>query len=455
MLSFNRKNYTVEDITVLGVPLRIRAWRGICYVGKPMDPEYQQLNLFAPEVYYHGGTINQYTLSTAPVFMPNTVGGYLAGPLADPGEDNHHPGQANSLFRALQHGYVVAAPAIRGRNRVGGKAPALIVDQKAAVRWLHHFAEDLPGDQEKIITSGTSAGGALSALAGATGNHPDYDPYLQTLEAAEDSDAIFAASCYCPITDLDHADMAYEWEFLGVNDYHRKKMHLDEGGRPTFSAVDGVFTPEMKQVSREEAALFPAYVNSLNLRDPAGNCLSLQDDGEGSFRNYIKSLILASARRAADRGTDLSTVSWLACPGGTAADMDFPAYVRDITRMKEAPAFDALTADNFENDLFDGCHFTAYSSSHDKAGRPLAETGLIRMLNPLYYLSDPHAHTARFWRIRHGERDRDTSLAVSAILALRLQEQGCQVDYQVPWDTPHDGDYDLEELFRWIDGLCR
>ena len=40
-----------------------------------------------------------------------------------------------------------------------GKAPACIVDYKAAVRYLHAFAKDLPGDEEKIITNGTSAGG--------------------------------------------------------------------------------------------------------------------------------------------------------------------------------------------------------------------------------------------------------------------------------------------------------
>lgn len=58
------------------------------------------------------------------------------------------------------------------------------------------------------------------------------------------------------------------------------------------------------------------------------------------------------------------------------------------------------------------------------------------------------------WRIRHGAADRDTSFAVSAILTAKLREQGCHVDYALPWNIPHSGDYDLPELFTWIDAIC-
>ena len=33
-------------------------------------------------------------------------------------------------------------------------------------------------------------------------------------------------------------------------------------------------------------------------------------------------------------------------------------------------------------------------------------------------------------------------------------ELDCAVDCHSPWDTPHAGDYDLDELFAWIDGIC-
>ncbi|MEC8483429.1 MAG: alpha/beta hydrolase, partial [Pseudomonadota bacterium] len=56
-------------------------------------------------------------------------------------------------------------------------------------------------------------------------------------------------------------------------------------------------------------------------------------------------------------------------------------------------------------------------------------------------------------RIRVGTKDRDTSLAISAILAAKLENTGHDVDYFMPWDVPHSGDYDLDELFAWIKSI--
>lgn len=457
---FRSEDYKVEEYTLFGETIHCRAWRDIPYVDRPVVPEYQRLNLFAPEVYYHGGTINGYTLATAPVFVPNTVGGYMPGPADEPREDRHNPGQGNAVFQALRHGYVVAAPAIRGRSQAGGQAPACIVDYKAAVRWLHAFADRLPGNEDRIITNGTSAGGAISALMGATGDHPDYEPYLKELGAAQASDAIFAASGYCPITNLDHADMAYEWEFAGVYDYHRKHMRKSEGGRPGFEAIDGTLTERQRRISQELAAAFPAYVNSLGLKDENGAPLTLDADGNGSFKAFLERTVLDSARRAMAKGIDVSGKPWLRMRGGQPVAMDFGAYVREITRMKTAPAFDDVTMTSPENNLFGTAdapyrHFTAYSMAHSLPEGSMAPAQLIRLMNPMEYLSDAAAVKASHWRIRHGECDRDTSLAISAILTLKLREYGYPVDYHSPWDTPHAGDYDLDELFAWIDAICK
>lgn len=359
----------------------------------------------------------------------------------------------------------MALPAIRGRVQQDGegvftgKAPACIVDYKAAVRFLHFFAGQLPGDEGKIITNGTSAGGALSALMGATGNHPDYEPYLKELGAAEAGDEIFAASCYCPITNLEHADMAYEWEFCGVDDYHRMHMEMGEGGRPNFTAEDGEMTEVQVKASRELAKIFPSYVNSLDLKDRDGNSLMLDGEGEGSFKEYVEKVVLASAQRALDGGAELSGKSWIHVVGGKAVGMDFGAYVRDITRMKTAPAFDSLAMDSPENSLFgngktDYCHFTRYSFENSLAEGGMADGRVVKMMNPMDYIGNEMAHTVKHWRIRHGECDRDTSLAVSVMLALKLENCGCSVDYHSPWEVPHAGDYDLEELFAWVDGIC-
>lgn len=311
-MNFDKNAYTVESLTVGVHTIRYRQFADLLYADLPANAAYQRMHIYAPEGFYEGESINGYTLATAPVFMPNQVGGYMPGEPAAPGETQEGSGIPNTVFCALEHGYVVAAPAIRGRvqqdenKTYTGKAPACIVDYKAAVRYLHAFAKDLPGDEEKIITNGTSAGGALSSLVGSSGNHPDYEPYLKAIGAADAGDEIFAASCYCPIINLEHADAAYEWQFLGVNEFRRMQMNLTEGGRPEFSAVDGDMTPEQVQTSKDEAALFPGYVNSLGLKDEQGRALTLAADGTGTFLEYVKAIVLESAQKALDRKTDLS-----------------------------------------------------------------------------------------------------------------------------------------------------
>lgn len=120
---------------------------------------------------------------------------------------------------ALAAGYVVVSPGARGRDNVTsageyyGKAPAAIVDRKAAVRYVRFNTGRIPGNTDWIITSGSSAGGALSALLGASAGSSLYESYLTELGAVDATDAVFASADYCPITDLERADAAYEWMF--------------------------------------------------------------------------------------------------------------------------------------------------------------------------------------------------------------------------------------------------
>ena len=78
----------------------------------------------------------------------------------------------------------------------------------------------------------------------------------------------------------------------------------------------------------------------------------------------------------------------------------------------------------------------------------------IRLMNPMNYIEDLLADKAEHFRIRHGSADRDTSLAIPAILALKLKNRGIDTDLAYPWGLPHSGDYDLDELFAWIDEKC-
>jgi len=141
------------------------------------------------------------------------------------------------------------------------------------------------------------------------------------------------------------------------------------------------------------------------------------------------------------------------------AFVDFAAYAKAMGRQKTPPAFDALDLSSGENQLFgdanqDTRHFTAYSAANSAVkGAGTADAATVKMMNPLSYISEKTA--PQHWRIRVGTKDRDTSHAIAAILAAKLQNSGKNVDMAMPWGVPHSGDYDLDELFAWMDGVVK
>jgi len=489
-LRFDPNNYKVKNCELDGQSVTYRAFEGITYCSNPVSP-IQKLNIFVPEKYYEGESVNGYTLKTAPIFAPNTVGGYMEGPAMEVGVD-HFNNKPNAAFQALQHGYVVLAVGIRGRNtgsnsneffvgaeakeretsedKLCGRAPALIVDMKAAIRYMRHNANLVPGDVEKIITSGTSAGGALSALTGATGNAADYEPYLKEIGACDERDDIFAANCYCPIHNLENADMAYEWLFNKENIFHMARFEMTPEG-PKMIPVEGELSEEQKNFSKELKEAFPAYVNSLGLKDKDGKELSLDDAGEGSFKTYVMGYVLKSANKELQDFDSYNRLKGLSVPGSKvdeqdfltieenkATAIDFDGYVKKITRMKPVPAFDNVTLHSPENEEFGddvvfARHFTKFALEHSKENGQMADEDKIKCLNPVAFIGN--CDTTKNWRIRHGAFDRDTSIAIPVILATMLDNKGYNVDFALPWGLPHSGDYDFDDLFAWIDGLSK
>lgn len=296
-LTFDDSVYCVKEMTLNGKCLRYRAYEGIIYVAEPVAEKYQSLNIYVPECYYAGGQINEFGLKTAPIFFPNTIGGYMPGVPMGPEVKNEN--EANLMAKALFRGYVVICAGARGRGlkddkgRNVGIAPAHIVDLKAAVRYIKWNKDRIPGDTEKIISNGTSAGGALSALLGSTGNHPDFEEYLQQIGTAPETDDIFASSCYCPITNLEHADMAYEWEFCGIN----------EG---SWWHGDFVLTEKQIEMSKSLAKAFLEYLWSLQLM-AASEPVRTEEELKRFILNYVKK----SVQRALGNGENLIGYDWL------------------------------------------------------------------------------------------------------------------------------------------------
>lgn len=460
-----------------GETVNYTAYEKLYFVTNVEDPTYQYMNVYVPE----GAT------QKTPIFLRTYVGGYMASEAAAP-----QAGDASG--RALAEGYVVAIPGSRGRNsKVGetwtGRAPAAILDLKAAIRYLRHFDRQMPGDAERIITDGTSAGGAMSALMGATGNYPDYEPLLDAMGAAKERDDVFASICFCPIIDLEHADMAYEWLF-----------------KDTDSRLAG--SEEQQQVSAELAAQFPAYLAGLNLHKADGTLLT----GD-NFLDYIKELLIASAQKAKDAGADISadlgfkfnneTMGRFAAPvngglpgggrpdgmpssfnqgnrpagqggnmpmmrmgggrvGEYITDLDMPTYLNYVVStqpLKGVPSFDSKgvlgSRASGENEEFgdatgSSVNFTEYGAAANGVALSDEIKHRVFLMNPMDFICNPKATNAPHWYVRHGARDRDSAFPVPVVFATKLQNAGLDVDFLLAWNRPHSGDYALDEVFDWI-----
>ena len=251
----------------------------IPYCTAPEAEDYEKLALYVPGAYLKGedngdgtytctvdrsASVGSYTAATAPFVMPVNTAGYSSQKAATSADAS---GVADYLAAGLVYVHAGCRGRWEGDEDYPAGAPWGVTDLKAAIRWLRVNADALPGDAQKVFTFGHSGGGAQSALAGATGDSPLYDPYLQRIGAAEDvSDAITGAMCWCPITSLAEADAAYEW-LMG--------QYASSDTRAEGTAT--------KLISDDLAAAFADHVNELGLVDAEGAALTLDEGSEGIF----------------------------------------------------------------------------------------------------------------------------------------------------------------------------
>ncbi|MET9565926.1 subtype B tannase [Streptomyces tauricus] len=492
-LVFDKDAYTELTTTITDAAgddheVKYHFYKAITYVTKPVDEKYQSLNISVP-VAIDGRTVDA---TGAPILLANAVGGYMPSSVADatgvggaamtgaPGGATDGAGAGASAAPsasasssasasggvqsggnamldgrgemvdlgklALVTGYVVVEPGARGRTLVDssgtyyGTAPAAIVDLKAAVRYLRANKGRVPGNTDRIVSSGTSAGGALSALLGASGDSPLYDAYLKEIGAADASDAIFASGDWCPITDLEHADMAYEWNW-GANE-------LSSG-----SLVD-------QAVSKELTTAFADYQASLKLRAKGFGTVTARNLDAYLVRTYLEPSATKYLAALSDtaRAAYLAANTFITWSGGRAAFSwtDFLTHVG--ARKKDAPAFDAFDLSSGENNLFGtgttkARHFTLYSLRHEGStgARPAGDLpAKIDLMNPMYFIGKHHPGRSKHWWIRVGTKDSDTSLSVVGNLALSLENLGDDVDAFMYWDAGHGSNEDPADFMAWI-----
>lgn len=272
---------------------------GVHYVTNPETTDYETLGIFVPGAYLTAtanedgtytatlneqGVINGFTATTAPMVLPVNTPGYSAS--AAPTEYSY-----DALASYLEAGFIYVWPGARGRANgyddagnliYSGGAPWGVTDFKAAIRYIRYNQSVLPGDAEQFFVFGMSGGGAQSTLIGATGDSELYDPYLEAIGAAmvdadgqPISDAVAGVMAWCPITSLDTADAAYEWN---MGQY-----------ATTDTRAESAWTSAL---SNDLAIAYAEYINQLGIQDENGNVLVLEASesgvyAAGSYYDYL------------------------------------------------------------------------------------------------------------------------------------------------------------------------
>lgn len=349
---------------------------GVQYCASPEDTDYETMGIYVPGAYMNAtengdgtytctvkpeGQSGNYTAATAPIVLPVNTPGYASS--AAPTEYDY-----SSLSDYLSEGFIYIQPGIRGRQTtvgnmtgdssvsaddtssgadsddVSGGAPWGATDMKAAIRYYRFNAETLPGDSDSIFTFGMSGGGAQSAVMGASGDSKLYFPYLEKIGAAMTdadgnslSDSVKGSMCWCPITDLDSADAAYEWN-MG--------QFTSDGVR-----AEGTFTG---QLSDDLASEFADYINNAGLTDTNGNTLTLEksDSGiyqAGSYYDYILSLINTSLNNfLSDTTFPYTAASQAQFPGGQYNNTGAGAESENAAGNMQGKLPDGISADGMQ-----------------------------------------------------------------------------------------------------------
>lgn len=434
---------------------------GIMYCSAPTNSSYEQMGIFVPGKYMNAaansdGTytctintnnaVNGYTANTAPIVVPVNTPGYSA--------QSAPSGYSTCIATYTSEGFIYLWPGCRGKD---AGAPLGVTDMKAAIRYyryLHAEQEAVPGDVNCIFSFGHSGGGAQSSLLGTSGNSVLYDDYLNAIGAIGGyKDNVLGSQCWCPITNLDQGDAAYEWN-----------MGLTRSG---LGSAD-------QSISKGLAAEYADYINSIGLKDPStGKSLSLSSTSDGyyqsgSYYEYIMGVINDAVSRY--NSYNSASVSTYSTKDASALNSFCSSYKKASKGLGAFDDYDAKgnpentlmgiagTAGHFDKYLaplintYASSYYSSFtsdlsSSNVDAIGKTVDYR--LMMYTPLYYLINNSTYysgggtgssdVAPYWRIRTGIDQGDTSLGTETNLALALQNYNGvkSVDFETIWGLGH------------------
>ena len=521
-LEFNTSNWDFDSTN--GIYYQI----GLKYCTNIVNIDYQTMAIYVPKEFLScnengdkykcdinkSGKKGWFSASNAPIVFPVETPGYSA--MKAPTSYKYE-----TVSAYVTKGIIFAYAGCRGRYEGGETFPAGapwgVTDLKTAIRYLRYNKNFIPGDTGKIYTFGFSGGGAQSCLMGVTGNSELYTKYLENNGAAmEDSegnkikDNVKGSQCWCPITNLDTADEAYEWN---MGQYY----NIDTRAEGKFTEV----------LSKDLAGEYVKYVNDIKLKDPKGNELTLTETNSGTYYDYLKSIIEESLNNFLSD----TTFPWTRKdekPGPRPENLEEEKTFNTISEYisflnsenewvkydstknkyiitnigdfvkncksasKKVGAFDDLNRNQAENQVF-GISGTNYSKHFDKIMYNLLNNNKekyqtksdwkdsypddylndfddkdslqseisyrLNMYNPMYYLISYYqgfntSDVADYFRINSGIFQSDTGNVVEMNLYLALMNLGKKVNFTNVWEKQHTkaerkGDSDTN-FINWI-----
>lgn len=472
---------------------------GIDYCEKPVDEKFEKLAFFVPAAYMDAtdngnGTftcklnesaeINGYTALKAPIVMPIATEGYFSAEALTEDSFSATPFYTESISNYTSQGLVYVFAGCRG---IQEGAPTGVTDLKAAIRYVRYCDDVVAGDAENIFVFGMSGGSAQAAILGASGDSELYDPYLEAIGAVQGvSDAVAGSMDWCPIINLDTANAEYEW-MMGCTRSER--------------------SAEEQAISDGLANAFAEYVNSAGFTDKDGNALTLTKSKEGIYQagtyyEYVKSVIEKSLNNylSDTKFDDPDLINSYKNAKGYIDELNADkkwinyneitntATITSIADFANAckKASDTLVAfdqPGSGNTLFGygdskGAHFdkiladilkklnSKYSAEYESQLNKTDSFGYsveqrVNMYTPLYYLMKSRegygkSTVAKYWRIRSGIEQPNTSVTTEINLALALQNyDGVKsVDFEEVWAQGHEpvertGE-NTENFIKWV-----